>query len=132
MQQLSEEHGGFAYECIAAKIDEQAIRADKPEELVRLLAAAKATAILGKTPLAQGYLITCDQVHALLLPPRAPVLHCPADPLLLHRGSRLKGEGLQPPSSLSPYVTLCCTMAAPRQLPRMHSIATHAQTKWWP
>lgn len=64
---------GFEYSCITADIDEQAIRRDDPAELVRVLAHAKAAAIVEKLRVAgdtaAGLLITCDQVW-----PRAALL----------------------------------------------------------
>jgi septum formation protein len=55
------EKAGFAFETIAAGIDEKAIRYDDPEKLVLALAHAKADAIL-KQPLEPALLITTDQV----------------------------------------------------------------------
>jgi hypothetical protein len=57
----------FKYSVIAADIDEQAIRREEPMELVRVLAHAKAGAIMAKLRNSNalttaGYLVTCDQV----------------------------------------------------------------------
>ena len=55
---------GFQYETTKAAIDESAIgsRKSQPGELVKLLAKAKADAILKRLNASQGYLLTCDQV----------------------------------------------------------------------
>eukprot|EP00892_Ulva_mutabilis_P005541 jgi/Ulvmu1/3359/UM156_0016.1 len=57
----------FKYSSITADIDEKAIRRPEPSELVRVLAHAKAKAIIGKLQdsgsfIAPGLLVTCDQV----------------------------------------------------------------------
>jgi Maf-like protein len=57
----------FKYSSITADIDEQAIRRDDPQELVLVLAHAKADAIVKKLQassslLKPGFLVTCDQV----------------------------------------------------------------------
>ena len=57
---------GFTYDVATADIDEKAIRAPVPRDLVLLLAHAKANAIAAKLAAAgdgaAGLLITCDQV----------------------------------------------------------------------
>eukprot|EP01025_Chloroclados_australasicus_P059255 TRINITY_DN7482_c0_g1_i3.p1 TRINITY_DN7482_c0_g1~~TRINITY_DN7482_c0_g1_i3.p1 ORF type:complete len:238 (-),score=33.99 TRINITY_DN7482_c0_g1_i3:197-910(-) len=59
---------GFSYECNQADIDEKAIRFENPEQLVTVLAQAKADAIIqklksnGNTDFKNAYLITGDQV----------------------------------------------------------------------
>lgn len=65
MDELQSEFG-FQYETLKASIDEAALgdRSAEPSKLVRLLANAKADAILNKHPLSEGYLLTCDQVHS--------------------------------------------------------------------
>ena len=67
MDELCQEAGGFKYDVLTADIDEKAIRRDDPEDLVTVLAKAKATAIQNRmTPEektnADALLITCDQV----------------------------------------------------------------------
>ena len=54
----------FSYTTAKAAIDESKIgsRKQQPGELVTLLAKAKAESILEKTPMEDGYLVTCDQV----------------------------------------------------------------------
>ena len=66
MDELQSEFG-FQYETLKASIDEAALgdRSAEPSKLVRLLANAKADAILKKHPLSDGYLLTCDQVHSV-------------------------------------------------------------------
>ena len=63
MDELTSEYG-FTYETLKASIDESALgdRSADPSALVRLLAQAKADAILERHSLTSGYLITCDQV----------------------------------------------------------------------
>ena len=58
---------GFRYETLKASIDEAALgdRTAEPSKLVRLLAQAKAEAIIGRHSLQDGYLITCDQVSGI-------------------------------------------------------------------
>ena len=55
---------GFEYETTKAAINESAIgsRKAQPGELVKLLARAKADAIVKRLDASQGYLLTCDQV----------------------------------------------------------------------
>lgn len=57
----------FKYSSITADIDEKAIRRAKPRELVRVLAHAKAKAIIAKLKangslVSPGFLVTFDQV----------------------------------------------------------------------
>lgn len=63
MDELKEEFG-FGYETMKASIDETALgdRTADPSKLVRLLAHAKADAIVKRYSLNSGFLITCDQV----------------------------------------------------------------------
>ncbi len=67
MKELAKEKG-FHFETARADIDEQAIgeRSSGPDQLVRLLAHAKAAAIRERlqrtSPAREGLLITCDQV----------------------------------------------------------------------
>lgn len=58
----------FKYSSITADIDEQAIRRQDPQDLVLVLAHAKADAIVKKLKASSslvtpGYLVTCDQVR---------------------------------------------------------------------
>lgn len=64
MDELAQQFN-FTYEVCTADIDEKAIRHEQPEQLVMLLAHAKAEAIRKKLLAAgahAGLLITCDQV----------------------------------------------------------------------
>lgn len=55
----------FQYETTKAAIDESAIgsRKAQPGQLVKLLAKAKADAIVKRLNVSHGYLLTCDQVR---------------------------------------------------------------------
>jgi Maf-like protein len=63
----------FKYSSITADIDELAIRRDDPQDLVLVLAHAKADAIVKKLQASEsllkpGYLVTCDQARAASFP----------------------------------------------------------------
>ena len=65
MDELAAQYG-FAYSTTKADIDEQALgcRKSDPQELVVLLARAKARAIMDRLSGPQsGFLLTCDQVQ---------------------------------------------------------------------
>lgn len=68
MDELASKYG-FQYETAKASIDESSIgsRMSQPGDLVKLLAMAKAKAILPRLSGSDGYLLTCDQVGFLAL-----------------------------------------------------------------
>lgn len=64
---MSHHRFDFKYSIITADVDEKAIRRRDPSDLVRVLAHAKAEAIISKLKdsgsfVSTGFLVTCDQV----------------------------------------------------------------------
>ena len=64
MEELAGQYG-FKFVTAKASIDESALgnRRSHPGELVKLLAKAKAEAIIEKLATSEGYLLTSDQVN---------------------------------------------------------------------
>ncbi|NJP68688.1 Maf family protein [Streptomyces spiramenti] len=56
---------GFAPEVVVSGVDEDALTADSPEELARVLAEAKAEAVAGLPAVADALVIGCDSVLEL-------------------------------------------------------------------